>query len=249
MVDGLLRGGFPELFDDVSFDAAAFYRSYVASYLERDVRQLLSVGRLRDFERFVRACALRSGQVLNKSDLAHDVGVSASTANEWLSVLVASNQVTLLEPWFSNKTKLLTKSPKLYVRDSGLLCFLLNIFSEDDLRRSPLVGAIWETFVFCEVHKRLEQSQEAGSLYFWQDRSSEVDFVYHRGGRFRLWDAKWTELPRTDDGASLRAVAAQLGVERVDHMGLICRAPSRFPLGNGLMADTVVSVVEALGGA
>ncbi|HEY0882038.1 MAG TPA: ATP-binding protein, partial [Archangium sp.] len=158
----MFRGGFPELWATPTIIAADYYRSYLATYLERDVRSLVNVGSLRDFERFVRACALRSGQLLNKSELARDVGISAPTANEWLSVLVASNQVVLLEPWFSNGTKSMVKSPKLYWGDAGFLTWLLGIRDEGELLRSPLAGAIWETFVCSELRRR-QLSLEGGT--------------------------------------------------------------------------------------
>ena len=122
-----VRGGFPELHEKPDLDGPAFYRSYVTTYLERDLRTLLNVGSLRDFERFVRAGALRSAQLLNKAELARDVGVSPPTAAQWLSLLEASGQAVLLEPWFSNRTKSLVKTPKLYLADGGLLCALLGV--------------------------------------------------------------------------------------------------------------------------
>src|SRR5262249_37694890 len=125
----LWRGGFPELWRDREVEPRLFHSSFVATYLERDVRLALRVGSLRDFERFLRACALRSGQLLNLAELARDVGVAGSTARDWLSVLEASSQVVLLEPYFANPTRRLIKTPKLYLRDTGLLCFLLGMES------------------------------------------------------------------------------------------------------------------------
>lgn len=135
--NAIVRGGFPELQANPDIDGMAFYNSYLATYLQRDVRSLANVGSLRDFERFLRACALRSANLLNKADLARDVGIAPSTANHWLSVLEASGQIVLLEPWFSNRTKSIVKSPKLYLADTGLLCALLNIRSEEALRQTP----------------------------------------------------------------------------------------------------------------
>src|SRR5258708_2013377 len=132
-----VRGGFPELHANPDIDGSAFYNSYLVTYLERDVRSLANVGSLRDFERFLRACALRSANLLNKADLARDVGIAPSTANQWLSTLEASGQIVLLEPWFSNRTKSIIKSPKLYLADTGLLCALLNIHSQDTLGQAP----------------------------------------------------------------------------------------------------------------
>jgi uncharacterized protein len=140
----MVRGSMPELWEKPELDGPAYYQSYVTTYLERDLRALLDVGSLRDFERFLRACALRSAQMLNKAELARDVGISPSTAGAWLSVLEASNQIFLLEPWFANKTKTLVKSPKLYLCDSGLLCYLMGVRSPGDLLDSPYRGAVWE---------------------------------------------------------------------------------------------------------
>ena len=159
---------------------AAVPRSYVATYLERDLRQSLRVTSLRDFERFIRACALRTGQMLNRAALARDVGISGSTAAAWLSVLEASGQVALLEPWFSNRTKSLVKSPKLYVCDSGLCAFLAGIRSPEDLLDSPQAGALWETLVFGEL-RRLQIDHRGGwELRFWRDRAKEGDSSWWR---------------------------------------------------------------------
>jgi uncharacterized protein len=230
-----LRGTLPELWEKPDLDATLFHRSYVSAYLERDLRQLLRVSSLRDFERFLRACALRSAQVLNKAELARDVGISPSTAGEWLSVLEASNQVFFLEPWFSNQTKSLTKSPKLYLSDTGLLCFLVGIGAADDLADSPLRGAVWETFVCGELRRQLRSGQRRGELYFWRDRAREADFLIHRGGRFELYDAKWTERPDAGDAATLLRVAKELPGP-VMRKAVICRAPNSYPIRDGVQA-------------
>ena len=161
----IVRGGFPELSANPEIDPVAFYNSYLATYLERDVRSLANVGSLRNFERFLRACALRSANLLNKADLARDVGIAPSTANQWTSILEASGQVILLEPWFSNRTKSIVKSPKLYLADSGLLCALLNIRSEEALRQSPAAGAVWETFVFAQLRHRDRRAGQIGRAH------------------------------------------------------------------------------------
>jgi len=232
----IVRGGFPELHANRDIDAAAFYSSYLATYLERDVRTLANVGSLRDFERFLRACALRSGNLLNKADLARDVGIAPSTANQWLSMLQASGQVVLLEPWFSNRTKSIVKSPKLYLADSGLLCALLNIRSEDALRQSPAAGTVWETFVFAQLRQRERRAGRVHSLYFWRDRTREVDFVAEAGGRLALFEAKWTELPEATDASNLAFVREVLGKSRVAAGAVVCRARNGFPLAEGLRA-------------
>jgi predicted AAA+ superfamily ATPase len=238
----IVRGGFPELQADPDIDHLAFYNSYLATYLERDVRSLANVGSLRDFERFLRACALRSANLLNKADLARDVGISPTTANHWLSVLEASGQVVLLEPWFSNRTKSIVKSPKLYLADTGLLCALLNIRSEKDLRQSPAAGAVWETFVFAQLRARERRAGRAKSLFFWRDRTREVDFVVDVAGRLELFEAKWAEVPTSGDAVNLDFVRNVVGKSRIVGGAIVCRTANSYPVAEGVRALSVVDL-------
>jgi len=242
LATAIVRGGFPELYANSDIDSAAFYNSYLATYLERDVRTLANVGSLRDFERFLRACALRSANLLNKADLARDVGIAPSTANQWLSILEASGQVVLLEPWFSNRTKSIVKSPKLYLADTGLLCALLNIRTPEALLQSPAAGAVWETFVFAQLRDRERRAGRTGSLFFWRDRTREVDFVVDAGGQLELFEAKWTEIPDIGDTVNLDFVRKLIGASRVAAGGVISRTPNSFPFANGFRALPVTEI-------
>jgi hypothetical protein len=230
LLDFIVRGGMPELHATLELDAVSFQNSYLASYLQRDVRTLANVWSLRDFERFLRACALRSANLLNKADLARDVGIAPSTANQWLSVLEASGQVTLLEPWFSNRTKSIVKSPKLYLNDTGLLCSLLNIRDADALMGAPSAGVVWETFVLAQLRHRERVAGRARSLFFWRDRTREVDFVAENAGVLELLEAKWTELPDAADVVNLRFVREAMGRRKVQSASVVCRARNGFPL-------------------
>jgi len=238
----LARGGFPELWEKPNLDVQAFHRSYVSTYLERDLRQHLQVTSLRDFERFIRACALRTGQLLNRAELAREVGISGSTAEAWLSSLQATGQVVLLEPWFSNRTKSLVKSPKVYFADTGLCCFLSGIRSAEDLRQSPMASALWETAVFGEL-RRLQVNRSGGwDLHFWRDRTKEADFLLHRGGVYELADAKWTELPTARDSAGLERIAAELGKSMRAY--IICRTGNPYPLTESVYALPLEALPE-----
>jgi len=170
------------------------------------------------------------------------VGITPSTANVWLSMLEASGQVVLLEPWFSNRTKSIVKSPKLYLADTGLLCALLNIRSEDALRQAPVAGAIWETFVFAQLRARERRAQRAGSLFFWRDRTREVDFVTDIGGRLELFEAKWTEVPTAGEAANLEFVRNVVGQQKITSAAVVCRTPNSFPLPNGFRAVPVTEL-------
>jgi predicted AAA+ superfamily ATPase len=185
------------------------------------------VGNLRDFERFLRACALRSGQLLNLTELARDVGIAGSTAREWLSVLEASSQVALLEPYFNNPTRRLIKTPKLYFRDSGLLCFLLGVESPAALVSSQLIGAVWETFVLGQILRARATTGSAGQVFFWRDTHGvEVDFVIEQNARVRLIEAKWAEtISETRAVKSLLAVRDLFGDRAASEHWVASRTP------------------------
>ena len=228
----LVRGGFPELWENRDIDAEGFLRSYVATYLQRDLRQLLQVTSLRDFERFLRAAALRTAQLLNRADLARDTGISGSTAGAWLSALAASHQLMLLEPWFANRTKGLVKRPKLYLRDAGLAAFLCGVHTTGALRSSPLAGALWETLVCAEIRRAQSNARGGWDFHFRADRAREADFLLHRAGTFRLADAKWTEHPDTGDAGALSRIARDLPPGTVRSLTIFCRARNAYPLGD-----------------
>jgi hypothetical protein len=151
-------------------------------------------------------------------------------------MLHASNQVALLEPWFSNGTKMLVKTPKLYVSDAGLAAFLVGGLQPQDLPSSPLRGPLWETFVFSELRRRMLGKSGGWDLNFWRDRTKEVDFVFHHGGRFDLADAKWAEHPDARDAQAMLRVAAELPRGAVRRLALICRTPNPFPVADGVEA-------------
>ena len=174
-----------------------------------------------------------------RSELARDVGISATTANEWISVLAASNIIYLLEPWFSNASKSVIKSPKLYLNDTGLTCFLCGIYTTEDLLRSPLLGGIWESFVFAELRKRQAAQSGGWNLFYFRDRQREVDFLVSRGGRFDLYEAKWTAHPGSNDCAGLREVSRQLGEENMDARRIVCRTTNAYPIDAGIHAINV----------
>lgn len=226
------RGGFPELWQHPEMPSELYLDSYIATYLERDVRQVLAVGSLRDFERFLRACALRSGQQLNKSDLARDVGISVPTAGEWLSVLTALGQVHLLEPWFGNLNKRLVKAPKLYLAEPALMAHLCGLRS-DTLLQSPLLGALWETFVFAELRKQLSFRGSKNKLWYYRDQSQlEVDFILENGDQLELFECKWTASPTADLAGNMnkleRHFLERSTIHRVVAKKLVSRADTTF---------------------
>lgn len=174
----LLRGAYPALYDRELLPGD-WFPNYVATYLERDVRQLIAVRDLSQFQRFVRMCAARSGQMLNLAALGADCGISAVTAREWLSVLEASYLVVRLPPYHRNFGKRLVKTPKLYFLDVGLMAWLLGIRDATSIQTHAARGALFETFVVSECLKQRFNAGQSADLYFWRDSAGhEVDLLY-----------------------------------------------------------------------
>ncbi|SIT65926.1 hypothetical protein SAMN05216526_0385 [Ectothiorhodosinus mongolicus] len=179
----LFTGGYPTLYDRL-ITPQHWFPAYVASYVERDVRQMLNVQDLDAFQRFVRLCAGRSGQILNLSSLAADSGITHNTARAWISVLEASYVLFLLQPHYANFRKRLVKAPKLYFLDTGLLCWLLGIQGKAQLVTHPLRGAIFETWVVSELRKAWLNRGERPLFYYWRDSNgNEVDLLIESADR------------------------------------------------------------------
>jgi predicted AAA+ superfamily ATPase len=177
LLEWILMGGYPEIHAR-GLDPELFYSSYLATYLERDVRQIIQVRDLRSFDRFIRLAAIRTGQLLSMNSLASDVGVSTNTIKTWLSVLEASNIICLLEPYYQNLGKRLVKTPKLYFLDTGLACFLAGIRSTRDLAQSGLLGPLFETLTLGQMIRKYSNNLRAPNIYFFRDHQGhEVDFV------------------------------------------------------------------------
>ena len=240
----LTRGFMPQLWKEPALRPADYFRSYQATYLERDVRQLLNVSSLRDFDRFMRATALRSGQLLNKTEISKEVGISNRTVSEWLNVLVTSNQVTLLEPYFANPGKRLAKTPKLFFNDAGLLCFLLGL-DRQAVENTYFIGSVWETFLFGELRKYLSLAAPEASIWYYRDQSREVDFIIDRGGCLTLAEAKWKELPARQDFTQSLRVRSLLERARWP-LVVLCRTRQTFPVAENLLAVNAFELREYL---
>jgi predicted AAA+ superfamily ATPase len=214
LVEWMHAGGYPELHSR-GLDAERFYGDYLATYLERDVRSILGVRSLRDFDRFMRLCAARTGQLVSYSSLATDLGVSPNTVKSWLSVLNASNIVLLLEPYFENLGKRIVKTPKLYFLDTGLCSYLLGARAPEDVVRSPLLGAIFETHVLGQIVRHFANQGLRREIYFYRDHHGrEVDFLIPSAGRFALIECKWAESP-TSSQRGFAELESLVGPDRI----------------------------------
>lgn len=184
------QGGYPRIYDR-NIPATAFYQSYLATYVERDVRQLKNIGNLDAFTRFISICAGFIGQTINKTTLASAAGIDWHTADAWLSVLRTSHIVYTVQPYFRNFKKRLVKSPKLYFRDTGLACSILGINAPEQLLTYYQRGAIFENFIFNEVSKAFYNRGLTPPLFFWRDNARhEIDLLLSLGGQLRPVEIK-----------------------------------------------------------
>jgi hypothetical protein len=207
----ILRGGYPEVLA-IPRGADLWFRSYIQTYLERDVRAISSIRDLATFRRFLSLVASRTGQMLNRADLAGGLGVSVPTISEWISILETTQQIMLVPPFFENFGKRLVKSPKLYFTDSGLICYLLGIESERALMKSTFAGPIFEGFVASEIVKMQLNAGRRKELYYFRDRQGlEVDFVIPRGNeRLILLEAKASRTVKPDMAYSIRRLSSSI---------------------------------------
>lgn len=177
----LFTGSYPALYSR-NFLPAEFYGNYLNTYVEKDVRQLINLVKLTDFQKFIRLCAGRIGQLLEVSSLADDCGISVPTVKAWLSILEASYIIFLLQPHFVNFSKRLVKSPKIYFYDTGLACYLLRIISVDQLSEHYLRGGLFESFILSDMKKHFYNKGEEPPLYFWRDNhQNEIDCIIDYG--------------------------------------------------------------------
>lgn len=181
-LEKILYQGFYPRIHAKRLEAQDWLSAYYQTYVERDVRDISNIGSMEAFQRFVRLCAGRTGQLLNLSSLGADCGISHTTARHWISVLEAGFIIHLLSPHYKNFSKRIIKSPKLYFHDTGLLCFLLKIREPEDIVAHAMKGAIFETFVVSELFKLFVHRGETPPLYFWRDRTGhEVDVIIDMG--------------------------------------------------------------------
>ena len=230
----ILRGNYPEIASKRSVDRQLWCGSYISTYLERDVRNLAQVGDLAQFERFLKLCAIRTGQILNLSELAKEVGMSVPTMKRWLSMLETGHQVYLLYPYYKNLGKRLVKSPKLYFNDTGLASYLLGLNDRDTLINSPNFGNLFETMIVTDFLKRFLHFGQMPSMYYLRTRDGlEVDLVLELGQKLYLFEIKsaMTILPK--HASSLSRIASELK-SAVGTSAVISTSSDNFHLTRGI---------------
>lgn len=200
-----LRGSFPELNVRKNIDFQNWYGSYIQTYLERDVRTIFNIGSLREFQRFLQLLAVRCAQVLNLSSLSNDLGVSVNTIKNWLSVLEASQIIYLLQPYYQNFGKRITKNPKLYFLDCGLVCYLTGIRDKRYLLNGPMAGPLFENYVIQETVKACSAAGQVANLFYVRTHNDlEVDLIIEKGMALFPFEIKLTKSPKFEMALPMR---------------------------------------------
>ncbi|MCL2761942.1 MAG: ATP-binding protein [Treponema sp.] len=224
------NGSFPELITNPAVGRDKFYSSYMQTYIERDVKDYLGAADELKFHKFVRAVAVRTGNLLNYEDLARDCDIDRRTAQKWLDTLQASGLVYLLSPYSVNITKRLVKTPKIYFLDTGLASYLANIDTPQALEASYLNGAMLETYALCELLKGFwHNGEEARHIYFYRDSNKkEIDFILEKNMALYPIDIKKTASPNSSDFVNFDIVAE---LKRpVGKGAIICLSPEIMPV-------------------
>jgi len=223
------RGSYPAVALSEEIDRNLFYSSYVQTYLQRDVRDLARVGDEMAFLRFLRATAARSGQLLNTAELSRDADVAHNTAKSWLSILQSSGIVYLLEPYHTNVTKRLIKTPKLYFLDTGLCAWLTEWSSPETLEAGAASGAILETWIMSEILKTWWHNGRQAPFYFYRDKDQkEIDLLIVQDGRVYPLEFKKTASP--EKGAIRHFHILEKLNMPIGPGGVICLSPQFLPL-------------------
>jgi len=208
----LLRGFYPEIATNPEIDRTLWCGSYITTYLERDIRNLANIGDFHQFERFLLSCMIRTGQILNLSEIARDVGVSVPTARRWLSLLESGQQIYLLYPYYRNLGKRIVKSPKIYVTDTALCSYLLGLHDPQTVLSSPSFGSLFETMVVCDFWKRFVHFGEKPAMYYVRSRDGlEIDLLIEFGNKIHLFEIKSSMTITSRHASSVKRLADELG--------------------------------------
>jgi predicted AAA+ superfamily ATPase len=229
LYETILRGSFPELYATPKLNRTLFYSSYLKTYIERDIRQLLQASDERRFLTFVKTAAARTGQLLNYSDMAKEVEVSINTIKSWISVLETSGLIFLLPPYHNNISNRILKTPKLYFTDTGLCCHLTGWETVETLANGAMNGAILETYIISEILKSYLHNGLPVNAYFYRDRDKkEIDLLIGRNGLIYPVEIKRSASPKTDDVKHFN-ILSQLGVV-VGTGAIVCLYDKILPL-------------------
>lgn len=220
-------GSYPEINTNKDIDWETFYKSYLQTYIERDIKDLNAVKNEMDFLKFLKILAARTGQMLNYADIASEVGTSLPTIKSWVSILVSSNIVYLLSPYFSNLNKRIVKTPKVYFTDTGLCSYLTNWDNPTVLESGAMSGAIFETFVVNEIIKSYTHNAKDPSIYYYRDKEKrEIDVIIEQNGKLYPIEIKKTANPDKNMIKNFSVIPENL----LGEGAVVCLSNEDFPI-------------------
>lgn len=231
----ILRGNYPEIATKKAVNRQLWCGSYISTYLERDVRSLAAIGDLSQFERFLKLCAIRTGQLLNLSEMARDIGISVPTAKRWLSILETGYQIYLLYPYYKNLGKRLVKSPKLYFNDTALASYLLGLHDAEALMKNPNFGSLFETMIVNDFLKRFVHFGQMPSMYYLRTRDGlEIDLALEISQKLHFFEIKSAVTITPNHASSLCKIINDLK-SIVLSATIISRSQSNYILKKGIV--------------
>ena len=220
------RGSYPDI-NVNNLNWETFYSSYLQTYIERDIKDLNAVKNEMDFLKFLKVLASRTGQMLNYTDIATEIGVSVMTIKSWVSILVSSNIVYLLQPYFSNLNKRIVKTPKIYFLDTGLCSYLTNWETAKTLESGAMSGAMFETFVVSEIIKSYVHNAKMPNIYYYRDKDKkEIDVIIEKNSKLYPIEIKKTANP---DKSMLKHFSI-IPNEKLGEGSVICLCKEDFPI-------------------
>ena len=238
--DKIFRGSMPQMITDKDLTPEVYFGEYMQTYIERDIRDLLEIKNELKFQRFVSCAAVRTGQELNLSDIAKDVGIDSKTADSWLSLLVTSGLVFLLQPYSGNTIKRVVKRPKMYFMDTGLACYLSLWNDPRVLEQSAMAGAMFETYVVSEIVKEYANAgldTRSRLAYYRDNNGKEVDLLIYENGIIYPVEIKKSADPGKEALKNFSVLSSL--TETVGPGGVICLSSQMYPLDNN---NTVIPI-------
>ena len=212
--DIMLKGFYPAIYEK-DLLSKEYFMSYMQTYIERDVRLIKNLVNANAFIKLIKVLATRSAQIINYTDIANATNISIPTLKEWMSILIQSYVIFELPPYFNNISKRVTKSPKFYFYDTGLLCYLLNISNKEDLKENPLYGAIFETLIVSEYLKTRYEIAEIPEMYFYRDTNqNEIDLISKEENILSAYEIKASKTMNKRNLDKLLKISESIGVEK-----------------------------------
>lgn len=243
----IFKGGMPEFYDNPKIDRNLYFQNYINTYIEKDVRELIEIGKLEEFKKFMVSIASRIGEQLNYSDISKDCGVSVPTIISWMSVLVLSGLVYLLEPYMSSQLKRMTHIPKIYFMDTGLAAYLAGWESARDLQLSSTSGHYLENFVICEIIKSYNARGIKPNLSYYRDKEKhEIDLVFYKNNKLYPFEIKKTASPNSSMISSFKYL--ENSKKEIATGGIICLYDNLMKMDEKNYIIPISSVINVTNG-